>query len=160
MTADHLTWTQLKTPLGPISVAWGGGKLQRILLNEGRPKSGTPDSKFSDFLGQLDDYLSGRKVKFRVPIDLSEHTPFRREVLLACSKIPHGQTRTYGDLAHEVGNPLAARAVGQAMAHNTLPLVVPCHRVLSSQGAGGFMGDFLGGLEWKRWLLQLEGVKL
>ena len=151
-------WVQLKTPLGPLSIGWGAHGLARILLNEAHSEAGHPDSRFRKFLTQIEAYLSGRKVDFKVPFDLSEHTPFRQEVLRACAKIPYGHTTTYGNLAYEIGRPNAARAVGQTMAHNTLPIVIPCHRVLSANGLGGFMQDCRGGLDWKRYLLRLEGL--
>ncbi|MCA9409689.1 MAG: MGMT family protein [Candidatus Omnitrophica bacterium] len=160
MNESDLIWVQLKTPKGPLSIGWGERGLTRITLNEGHPNTGQPKAKFDKFLGDLDDYLSGKKVRFKVPFDLSGHTPFREQVLRACAEIPYGRTVSYGDLAFEIGKPQAARAVGQAMAHNTIPIVIPCHRVLSSNGIGGFMQHCSEGLEWKRYLLGLEGVRV
>lgn len=80
---------------------------------------------------------------------------FTEKVLLRCEGIPRGEVRTYAQLAREVGNPRGARAVGQAMAGNVLPLLIPCHRVVPS---GGGVGGFAGGGEMKRWLLEREGA--
>jgi len=101
-------------------------------------------------------YLAGRSAgEFTVPVDLSAAPPFHEKVLWALARIPYGQTVTYGELAARVGRPHGARAVGQAMACNPVPLVVPCHRVVAS---GGGLGGYRGGLDLKRRLLGLEGV--
>ena len=101
-------------------------------------------------------YCAGRRRRFTVPIDLSGMPPFRRKVLTEARRIPYGRTVTYAELARRAGSPRAARAVGQAMAHNPVALVVPCHRVVA---AGGGLGGFGGGLALKRRLLALEGVE-
>jgi len=101
------------------------------------------------------EWVEGRR--FTVPLDLSGLSPFHRRVLQAARRIPYGRTATYSDLARRVGRPLAARAVGQAMARNPVPLVIPCHRVVAS---GGGLGGYGGGLDLKRRLLALEGARL
>lgn len=90
-----------------------------------------------------------------LPWRLTTAAGFTRSVLDRCLRIPRGDVRTYGDLAREAGNPRAARAVGQAMATNPLPLLIPCHRVVPS---GGGVGNFGGGGALKRWLLEREGA--
>jgi methylated-DNA-[protein]-cysteine S-methyltransferase len=108
--------------------------------------------------GDLQRYAAGEPVDFRgVAINQSHLTPFGRRIIAACRRIPFGQTRSYGQLAAVCGSPGAARAVGQAMAKNRFPLVVPCHRVL---GAGGRIGGFSApdGLRMKRRLLSGEGA--
>lgn len=102
---------------------------------------------------QLRSYLAGRPVRFKVALDLSSLPEFTRAVLRAASRIPRGQVTTYADLARAVGKPAAARAVGQAMKRNPVPVVIPCHRVVASNGLGGYSA----GLAWKRRLLRLEG---
>jgi methylated-DNA-[protein]-cysteine S-methyltransferase len=97
-------------------------------------------------------YLSGRRRTFTVPVDLSGVPPFHAKALRAAGRIPFGRTRTYADLAAAVGRPRGARAVGQAMARNPVPLVVPCHRVVGRNGLGGYGG----GLALKRRLLAIE----
>jgi O-6-methylguanine DNA methyltransferase len=99
--------------------------------------------------------LSGERVEFGDwPLDMRQATPFQRRVWRAVRRIPWGQTRTYWWVAVRIGDPRAARAIGQAMGANPLPLVVPCHRVIRT---GGGLGGFGGGLEMKRRLLTLEG---
>jgi O-6-methylguanine DNA methyltransferase len=104
---------------------------------------------------EIREYLAGRRRRFTVPLDLSGLSPFHRRVLRAALRIPYGRTVTYSDLARRVGRPAAARAVGQAMARNPVPLVIPCHRVVA---AGGGLGGYSGGLALKRRLLALEGA--
>lgn len=101
----------------------------------------------------LENYFAGRRELFLdVPLDLEAGTPFQRRVWLAARDIPWGSTTTYGDLARavECGSP---RAVGQALGANPVPIIVPCHRILA---AGGGLGGFSCGLEWKRRLLRIE----
>jgi len=102
---------------------------------------------------QLLDYLAGRRRAFDLPLDLADVTEFQKQALSACAAIPYGETRSYTDLARQVGRAGAARAVGSAMAHNPLPLIIPCHRVLRSDGS---LGGFGGGLPLKERLLKLE----
>ena len=107
------------------------------------------------FRRQVIDYFEGKRKTFNVDIDVSHMTPFRQAVIEACRRIPYGQTASYGDLARAAGNPGAARAAGSTMACNPLPLVVPCHRVLCSDGTiGGFSSP--RGVEQKKRLLTLE----
>ena len=104
------------------------------------------------------DHFAGTCVVFDLPLDLSGLPDFTRRVLLACQRIPPGETRSYADLAREVGSPRAARAVGQVMAHNPMGLIIPCHRVVGSDGSlTGFAGKSRA-LELKASLLQLEGA--
>lgn len=108
-----------------------------------------------EFRRQVIDYFRGRHVQFATDIDVSDLPWFRRVVLEVARGIPYGKTVSYADLARSVGRPAAARAVGGAMANNPLPLVVPCHRVLRSDGTlGGFSSP--GGLTLKARMLQLE----
>jgi O-6-methylguanine DNA methyltransferase len=105
---------------------------------------------------RLEDYAAGRPVDFSdVAIDVTHLTPFSRRVVKACRQIPWGETRSYAQLASTAGSPGAARAVGQVMARNRFPLVVPCHRVLA---AGGRLGGFSApdGTRMKKRLLALE----
>jgi methylated-DNA-[protein]-cysteine S-methyltransferase len=105
---------------------------------------------------RLKDFAAGEVVDFsEVKIDLSHLTPFQREVVKRCRRIPRGRTISYGRLAARCGVPLAARAVGNVMAGNRMPLIVPCHRVVAS---GGRLGEFSapGGPDTKRRLLEME----
>lgn len=102
---------------------------------------------------QLQAYFSGELQDFALPLDLGGRTDFQRRVLLACSQIAFGHTATYGELAARAGAPLAARAVGQVMAHNRLALVIPCHRIV---GSSGHLVGYGYGLDLKEQLLQME----
>ena|SRR5215210_450688 len=105
---------------------------------------------------ELDDYFEGRRRKFDVPVDWSLTTPgFRSRALHAVAHIPYGKTKTYTEIAKEAGNPRASRAAGTACGRNPVPLIVPCHRVVQS---GGGIGNYGGGPEMKRALLDLEGA--
>jgi len=104
-------------------------------------------------VGQIAEYLAGERRVFALQLDWRGISDFGRRVLQACQQIPYGQTETYGGLAKIIGSPGAARAVGQALGHNRLPLVVPCHRVIAADGS---LGGFGGGLSLKQRLLDLE----
>ena len=123
-----------------------------------RPVRSDPE-KVAPALQQLDEYLRGERKAFHLPIDWSLLRPFQIQVLQIVFNIPYGQTRTYGDIAYEIGNPRAARAVGRANATNPMPLVIPCHRVIGSDGKlTGYGGG--QGLPTKEWLLKMEGAVL
>jgi methylated-DNA-[protein]-cysteine S-methyltransferase len=111
------------------------------------------------FQHQLRDYFAGRLKRFDVKLDLSSLKPFQRQVLDRCARIGYGRTKTYGELAREIGRPRAARAVGGALGRNPVPLVIPCHRVVAGDGSlGGFSAE--QGVKLKRRLLELEsGVR-
>jgi len=134
---------------------------QRELLKAVRP-SDEPLQSNDAFLPDLQErivaYFEGENVDFSTDpaVSLDSLSPFDRKVLQICREIPSGQTTTYGDLAVRVGHPGAARAVGSALAHNPIPLIIPCHRVLRTDGSlGGFSAP--GGLAIKRRLLRHEG---
>ena len=101
---------------------------------------------------QLKEYICGERNSFDLPIKIAG-TPFQMQVLDAVSKIPYGETRSYGQLCESIGNPKAARALGSAIHRNPLPLIIPCHRVIA---ANGKLGGFVWGTDVKRRLLQLE----
>lgn len=104
---------------------------------------------------ELDEYFAGRRTAFDLPLDLSLSTGFRRTVLGHLREIAYGSTESYAQVAEAAGSPRAVRAVGSACATNPLPVIVPCHRVLRSDGS---LGGYLGGLEAKRALLALEAA--
>ena len=106
---------------------------------------------------ELDSYFSGRRVEFSYPVVFLWGTGFQRAVWNTIREIPYGETRSYAWLARRVGRPKAYRAVGNAVGANPVPILVPCHRVIRSDGS---LGGFRAGLELKRWLLELEGVVL
>ena len=104
---------------------------------------------------QLDGYFAGRLNRFDLPIDRALIGPFARRVLERTSNIPYGSFASYSEVAREIGTPLAARAVGNALGSNPIPVIIPCHRVLR---VGGSLGGYGGGLPRKRFLLELEGA--
>jgi methylated-DNA-[protein]-cysteine S-methyltransferase len=109
--------------------------------------------RLDDAARQLDGYFTGRRRAFDLPLDLQLSAGFRREVLNHLRAIGYGHTESYAAVARAVGRPSAVRAVGSACATNPVPLLVPCHRVLRSDGT---LGGYVGGLEAKQTLLELE----
>jgi methylated-DNA-[protein]-cysteine S-methyltransferase len=155
------------TPLGPVWLAVSerglvavviGGSLaefQAYLERLGFQAVEGETEAAGEAARQMADYLAGRRSRFELPIDWERLPPFQRQVLQATFAIPYGSTATYAGVAREIGRPKAARAVGRAEATNPMPLVIPCHRVLGSDGRlHGYGG--LGGLQTKSWLLSLE----
>lgn len=105
---------------------------------------------------ELDEFFSGTRERFELPLDLTlTHPGFRRRVLQATARIPYGDVRSYGEIAAAAGSPRAFRAAGSALGANPLPIVIPCHRVTH---AGGGLGGYTGGLARKRRLLTVEGA--
>ncbi len=103
----------------------------------------------------LKEALAGKSISKPPPYDLGDTTEFQRNVWSALEKIPLGETRTYSELAREIGNPKAVRAVGRGCATNPIPILIPCHRLVAVRGK---IGGFSGGLKWKEALLRREGV--
>ena len=162
------------TAIGPCGVAWSAQGLTRVQLPEAdrnatlrRLRRGSAVSSGQDLppeveqtLSRIKSYLVGEKVDFAaVALDLAGVSAFHRKVYDAARRIGWGQTATYGELARLAGTPGAARAVGQALGRNPIPIIVPCHRILA---AGGKVGGFsaFGGASTKERLLALEGVHL
>jgi methylated-DNA-[protein]-cysteine S-methyltransferase len=106
---------------------------------------------------ELDEYFEGRRREFDLELDLRLAPAFHRRVLAELARVGYGHTTTYGALAARAGNPRAARAVGTAMNRNPVPIVLPCHRVVGSNGS---LTGYGGGLDRKEWLLRLEGALL
>ena len=108
---------------------------------------------FKDLMERLKVYFSGHRTTFPDKLDLSRATHFQREVWEITRLIPYGETRSYAWVAEQIKKPRAMRAVGRALSKNPLPIIVPCHRVVASDGK---LGGFSGGVEMKRYLLSLE----
>jgi methylated-DNA-[protein]-cysteine S-methyltransferase len=104
---------------------------------------------------ELDEYFAGRRTRFDLAVDRRLIGDFAKKVLGATARVPFGRTTTYGEVAARIGSPRAARAVGNALGSNPIPIVIPCHRVLRS---GGALGGYGGGVGRKERLLRLEGV--
>jgi methylated-DNA-[protein]-cysteine S-methyltransferase len=117
---------------------------------------GTEPAALGEATRQLGEYLDGERRRLDIPIDWSMlRSDFQRMALKAVLAIPYGETRTYGEIAAQIGCPQAPRAVGRANATNPMPLVIPCHRVIGSDGKlHGYGGA--GGLKTKQWLLEME----
>lgn len=112
---------------------------------------------FHDLMERLNSYFSGHKVDFPDALDLSGATDFQRKVWETARRIPYGETRSYSWIAEQIGKPESARAVGQALGRNPLPIIVPCHRVLTKDGG---LGGYSGGIKMKIYLLNLERVNI
>ncbi|NMB87602.1 MAG: methylated-DNA--[protein]-cysteine S-methyltransferase [Chloroflexi bacterium] len=153
------------SPLGVIRVWASPAGLTRIALQQPAPQpaapagegDGAPPDCLAQAVRQLDEYLHGRRQEFSLPIDWGGRDGFLVRAQQAACAIPFGQVRTYGELARSLGRPTAARAVGSAMAHNPLPPLVPCHRLVNSQRG---LNGYYYGLEMKAWLLALEGHRV
>jgi methylated-DNA-[protein]-cysteine S-methyltransferase len=144
----------IDTPAGPVSFATDGERVVRVHLGKLRRDDGRPTPLDRETARQLREYFAGARRAFDLPV-AAALPPFTGRVLAAVERIPFGTTRSYGEVAATVGSPRAARAVGQAVGSNPLPLLIPCHRVLAAHGR---LGGFGGGLAWKRFLLELEGI--
>lgn len=142
--------------LGLVRVAFAAEGFDAVLGNIAEkvsPRILAEPGRLDDAARSLDAYFTGDLHTFELPLDLSMSHGFRQVVQQYLPRIPYGHTESYGQVAQHVGNPRAVRAVGTACATNPLPIVVPCHRVLRSDGS---IGAYLGGVDAKRALLDLE----
>jgi O-6-methylguanine DNA methyltransferase len=162
------SYVLIETKLGWIGILGSEAGLRCIILPEdsseavlsafgNRLTDAIHDTSFfGDLPHRLRQYLDGEVVSFADSVDLSSANPFPRRVWQATCSIPYGETRSYAWVAQQVGMPQAARAVGQALKRNPLPIVVPCHRVI---GAKGELRGFYGGLQMKQCLLEIEALR-
>ncbi len=161
-----LKYSTIETPLGTVWFAAGEKGLKFLLLRyfddrrvaqELRKAKGAKlsrdDKALRHLSAQLKRYFDGDKVRFDVDVDLSTGTPFQQSVWKAVKKVPYGRLVSYKKIAGDVGNRRAARAVGNALAANPIPIVIPCHRVIRRDGG---LGGFTGGIRWKKKLIELE----
>lgn len=143
-------------PQGRMTIVDSGGAVVRIgfgvLDVEGSALS--PTALTNEAATQLMEYFAGKRRMFSLPL-APKGTPFQKEVWQALSSIPYGQTRSYADIAAQVGRPKAFRAVGMANNRNPIPIIIPCHRVV---GSSGDMVGYAYGTKIKRYLLELEGI--
>lgn len=142
-----------RTPLGRVSIESDGKAVTRFAFGpvrlRGNEKATALTNKASS---EVLEYLAGRRTAFDVPVD-AQGTSFQRTVWQAIAGIPYGQTRTYAQIAQAVGKPKGLQAVGQACGHNPVPLFIPCHRVVGSNGS---LGGYAFGPHVKKFLLDLE----
>jgi len=140
-----------------IELGWSEAGLRWLRFREEQPEAPSDPipTSVGEAMGRIQDFLQGRGYALEgCPVDLCGLPPFQRRALEALRSTRPGQTLSYGTLALLAGSPGAARAAGQAMARNPLPLVVPCHRVVGAKGPGGF--SLFGTLETKALLMSLE----
>lgn len=163
-----IAYRTVDSPFGPLLVAATGEGVVRVaferedhdrvlatLAESVSPRILRSGRRTDEVGRQLDEYFAGRRRTFEVPVDLRLVHGFRRAVLSHLTDIAFGSTASYASVAASAGNPRAVRAVGSACAHNPVPLVVPCHRVVRSDGS---LGQYLAGPEVKASLLALEGA--
>ncbi len=137
------------SPLGPLTIVEERGLIVRL---DWRARDPAPTPLLAEAARQLSAYFDRRLTRFDLPLDWG--AGLNAEVRRAMAAIPFGETRTYGDLSKAIGAP--AQAIGQACGANPVPILIPCHRVLSATGLGGFSAP--GGVETKVALLRLEGA--
>jgi methylated-DNA-[protein]-cysteine S-methyltransferase len=164
-----VSYRVVDSPLGPLLLAATGKGLVRVafrredhdsvldrLASDISPRILRAPQRLDKTARELDEYFAGKRRAFTVPVDLRLARGFRRSVLLHLRDIPYGTTRSYTAVAKAAGNPSAIRAAASACSHNPLPLVVPCHRVVRSDGS---FGEYLGGPKAKHTLLAMEAAR-
>jgi methylated-DNA-[protein]-cysteine S-methyltransferase len=162
MKTSVLTYTSMESPIGPLLLAGNERGLSVVHFVNGRrpkspPRTWVEDKKpFKEVVRQLLAYFEGKLKEFELPLVL-EGTEFQLRVWRNLQKIPYGETVSYGQLAKRIGSPDAARAVGLANGSNPIPIIIPCHRVI---GSNGDLTGFGGGLPIKKKLLALESRQL
>ncbi len=155
-----LAWKRMESPVGRLTLVASDRGLVAVLWQNDRPSRVRLDEMAEDDRHpilieterQLGEYFAGERKEFSLALDL-RGTRFQKDVWEALLAIPFGETRNYGQLARQLGNPLATRAVGAANGRNPISIIVPCHRVI---GASGKLTGFAGGLDIKARLLELE----
>lgn len=159
-TEKRHVFKRMASPVGNLTLAATDDGLAAILWENGRPgfvrlgemAEATAHPVLTETERQLNEYFAGRRTRFTLRLDVSG-TPFQRTVWNALLTIPFGETRSYAQIARQIGRPAAARAVGAANSRNPVSIVTPCHRVVGSTGA---LTGFAGGLEVKAQLIALE----
>jgi methylated-DNA-[protein]-cysteine S-methyltransferase len=166
--ATVVYYGSLATPVGPVLAAIGNRGLVGVSFRRSARAFRADlqhchagrvlrdDTRLAAVHRQLAGYFAGTLRRFDLPVDLSRVSAFQRRVLTAARRIPMGRVVSYGEIAHRIGQPRASRAVGQALGHNPVPIVIPCHRVVAG---GGGLGGYIGGATIKRKLLALEGAQ-
>jgi methylated-DNA-[protein]-cysteine S-methyltransferase len=163
-----VAYTTYDAPFGPLVLGGTSNGLVRLafepidivvedLAARVSPRVLSAPGRFDGVRRQLDEYFAGSRHRFEIAVDLQlAGSAFRRSVLAAAEAIPYGQVRSYGEVARSAGSPAAVRAVGSALGANPVCVVVPCHRVLRSDGS---ISGYAGGPERKDFLLRLEGSR-
>ncbi|MEX0337954.1 MAG: methylated-DNA--[protein]-cysteine S-methyltransferase [Arenibacterium sp.] len=141
------------SPVGPLAITAQDGAITALTWGCARDEAGDEAALLEQAKSQIDAYFRGELTRFDLPLSV-QGSELQRQVCAAMSAIPFGETRTYGEIAEELGVP--AQAIGQACGGNPIPIIIPCHRVLSATGLGGFSAA--GGVETKVALLRHEGA--
>jgi len=172
--AGSYSYLSVPSPFGALLIVWQEVEARHLVFRVFLPQPGASahDLALEAFPGahprssasirtlaeRMDRFLQGEAISFGLSyLALESCSPFQRRVLRAEHAIPRGQVSTYGRIARHLGNPQGARAVGQALARNPFPILIPCHRAIRSDGR---LGGFQGGVEMKRALLALEGIEV
>ena len=157
---DELFFDQYDTQVGVVGVLAGPAGLRRTGWRlDPRGASIEPDETVQQTIGQLREYFAGQRRQFELRLDLPPLPSVTEAVLRALMTVEYGETITYGELAERSGTGVPARAIGSIMAANPVPIVIPCHQVVASDGLGGYSGGEPGrSLETKGWLLENEGA--
>ncbi|BAH50296.1 methylated-DNA--[protein]-cysteine S-methyltransferase [Rhodococcus opacus] len=161
MNADRAAHTVIDSPIGPLTLVSVDGVLSGIYMAEHRhqPNPATFGDRdtagFDEATAQLAEYFDGRRTEFTVPL-ATRGTPFQKRVWDALRTIPYGDTWTYGRLADSLGSPTAVRAAAAANGRNPISIIIPCHRVIGSNGS---LTGYAGGLDRKRFLLEREAER-
>lgn len=149
---SELFCASAQTPVGMLYLVFSGERLAEIRFGGEKPPF--PAGRTPESLGkQLADYFSGKLRQFHQATVFLQGTEFERKVWLSLMEVPYGETRTYKWLAEKIGNPRAVRAVGRALSRNPIPIVLPCHRIIESDGS---IGGYSSGVDLKRRLLDME----
>jgi methylated-DNA-[protein]-cysteine S-methyltransferase len=158
---DTIRYRIIESPVGDITIAGDDDAVTALRMDDhappqpGRERGARDDRAFQNVVDQLDAYFAGELTDFDVTLRL-EGTEFQRRVWAGLLEIPYGETESYGGLAARIGRPTASRAVGLANGRNPVAIIVPCHRVIGSNGA---LTGYAGGLDRKRTLLDLERAR-
>lgn len=169
-TGEPLRYSMMEdTPVGTIGLAAAEAGLRRLdyvkdedafverLLTHYGDRPILRSDALDRARRELDQYFTGKRRAFDLPVDLSEVSDFDRRVLAVTARVPAGRVLTYTEVARRAGSPRAMRAAGNALHRNPVAIIVPCHRVVRSDGS---LGGYGGGLPVKEWLLEHEGVSL
>jgi methylated-DNA-[protein]-cysteine S-methyltransferase len=158
---EALQYRTVDSPVGLLTLAGCNGRLRHLRMVDQTYEPShqgweADDGAFADAAAQLEAYFTGELTEFDLELDMVG-TEFQRRVWEALLTIPYGETRSYGEIALQIGSPGASRAVGLANGHNPIGIIVPCHRVI---GANGSLTGYGGGLHRKKSLLELEGRRM
>lgn len=169
MAKEEVNYTTLPSPIGELLLAATDAGVVRIVFEGGSWDSALEElqrkvgpvtenaAPLAPIITQLNEYFAGKRKEFTIDVDLQLAKGFRREALNHLCTIPYGKTESYAEVAEAAGSPRAMRAVGSACANNPIPLIIPCHRVVRSDGS---LGGYGGGLNIKEDLLDMErGVR-